>query len=82
LRRFARRPVPRFDWVGVITFLRTTEKWKPVVAEFYEATVEYVDPLMLTKKMLRDHLARSIEHVEVDAEGYAPQRFVDVSEIG
>jgi hypothetical protein len=52
-----------------------------VLAVFYEANVEYVEPLMLAEKMLRDHLARSIEHVEVDAEGYAPQRFVDVSEI-
>jgi hypothetical protein len=52
-----------------------------MVAKFCGATVEYVDPLMLAEKTLRDHLARSIEHVEVDAEGYAPQRFVDVSEI-
>ena len=37
---------------------------------------------MLTEEMLRDYLARFMEHVEVDDEEYARQRFVDVFQIG
>ena len=34
------------------------------------------------RKILRDYLAQFMEHVEVDDEEYARQRFVDVFQIG
>ena len=41
-------------------------------AKCYQATVELFDPpRVLTKEMLRDYLARFMEHVEVDNEEYA-----------
>ena len=39
-------------------------------------------PRVLTEEMLRDYLARFREHIEVDDEEYARQRFVDVFQIG
>ena len=52
-------------------------------AKCYQATVEFVDPLrVLTEEMLRDYLAQFMEHIEVDDEEYARQRFVDVFQIG
>ena len=49
----------------------------------YQATVELVDPpRVLTEEMLRDYLAQFMEHIEVDDEEYARQRFVDVFQIG
>jgi hypothetical protein len=52
-------------------------------AKCYQATVEFVDrPRMLTEEILRDHLAQFMEHVQVDDEEYARQRFVDVFQIG
>jgi len=48
-------------------------------AKCYQATVEPVDPRsVLTEEMLRDYLARCMEHVEVDDGEYARQRFVTV----
>ena len=48
-------------------------------AKCYQATVELVGPLrVLTKEMLRDYLARFTEHLEMDDEEYARQRFVTV----
>ena len=42
----------------------------------FQATVELVAPSrVLTEEMLRDYLARFMEHVEVDDEEYARQRF-------
>ena len=50
-------------------FHTKVELW---VAKCYQATVELVDPLsVLTEEMLRDYLARFMEHVEVDDEEYA-----------
>src|SRR5215207_11679579 len=47
-------------------FDRKVEDWG---AKCYHATVELVDPpRMLTKEMLRDYLARFMEHVELDDE--------------
>jgi len=61
-------------------FDRKVEDWG---AKCYHATVELVEPpRMLTEEMLRDYLARFMEHVEVDDEEYARQRFVDVFQIG
>ena len=61
-------------------FDRKVEDWG---AKCYQATVEFVDPpRVLTEEMLRDYLARFMEHVEVDDEAYARQRFVDVFQIG
>jgi hypothetical protein len=52
-------------------------------AKCYQATVEFVDPpCVLTEEMLRDCLARFMEHVEVDDEEYARQRFVEVFQVG
>ena len=52
-------------------------------AKCYQATVELVDsPRVLTEEMLRDYLAQFMEHVEVNDEQYARQRFVDVFQIG
>ena len=52
-------------------------------AKCYQATVELVDPpRVLTEQMLRNYLARFREHIEVDDEEYARQRFVDVFQIG
>ena len=52
-------------------------------AKCYQATVELVGPLrVLTKEMLRDYLARFTEHLEMDDEEYARQRFVTVFWIG
>jgi hypothetical protein len=48
-------------------------------AKCYQATVELVGPLrVLTEEMLRDYLARFMEHLEVDDGEYARQRFVTV----
>jgi len=48
-------------------------------AKCYQVTVELVDPLrVLTKELLRDYLARFMEHLEVDDGEYAGQRFVTV----
>ena len=48
-------------------------------AKCYQDTVELVGPLrVLTKEMLRDYLARCMEHLEVDDGEYARQRFVTV----
>jgi len=61
-------------------FDRKVESWG---ATCYEATVELVDPpRVLTKKLLRDYLAEYMEHVGVDDEEYARQRFVDGFQIG
>ena len=61
-------------------FDRKVEDWG---AKCYQATVEFVDPpRVLTEEMLRDYLAQFMEHVEVDDEEYARQRFVDVFQIG
>ena len=61
-------------------FDRKVETWG---AKCYQATVELVDaPRLLTEEMLRDYLARFMEHIEVDDEEYAQQRFVDVFQIG
>ena len=52
-------------------------------AKCYQATVELINPpRVLTEEMLRDYLARFREHIEVDDEEYARQRFVDVFQIG
>ncbi len=49
----------------------------------YQATIELLDlPRVLTEEMLRDYLVRFMEHVEVDNEEYARQRFVNVFQIG
>jgi len=61
-------------------FDRKIENWG---AKCYQATVELIDPLRVpTEEMLRDYLAGFMEHIEVDDEEYAPQRFVDVFQIG
>ena len=61
-------------------FDRKVEDWG---AKCYQATLELIDPpRVLTEEMLRDYLARFMEHVEVDDEEYARQRFVDVFQIG
>ena len=61
-------------------FDRKVENWG---AKCYQATVELVDPpRVLTEEMLGDYLAGLMEHVEVDDEEYARQRFVDVFQIG
>ena len=61
-------------------FDRKVEDWD---AKCYQAIVELVDPpRLLTEEMLRDYLARFMEHVEVDDEEYARQRFVDVFQFG
>jgi hypothetical protein len=61
-------------------FDRKVEEWG---AKCYQDTVEFVDPRrMLTEEMLRDYLAQFMEHVEVDDEEYARQRFWDVFQIG
>ena len=45
-------------------------------AKCYQVTVELVDPpCVLTQEMLRDYLAQFMEHIEVDDEEYARQRF-------
>ena len=50
-------------------FDRKVENWG---AKCYQATVELFDsPRVLTKEMLRDYLAQSMEHIEVDDEEYA-----------
>ena len=65
---------------GRAEFDRTLEEWG---AGCYQASIEFFDPpRMLTDEMLRDYLARFMEHVEVDDEGYARQRIVDVFQIG
>ena len=61
-------------------FDRKVENWG---AKCYQAIVELVDPpRVLTEEMLRGYLAQFMEHVEVDDEEYARQRFVDVFQIG
>jgi hypothetical protein len=61
-------------------FDREVEDWG---AKCYQATVEFFDPQrVLTEEMLRDYLARFMEHVEVDDEEYARQRFLTVIQLG
>jgi hypothetical protein len=61
-------------------FDRKVEDWG---AKCYQATLELVDPpYVLTEEMLRDYLARFMEHIEVDDEEYARQSFVDMFQIG
>ena len=61
-------------------FDRKVENWG---AKCYQEAIELFDPpRVLTEKMLRDYLAGFMEHVEVDDEEYARQRFVDVFQIG
>ena len=50
-------------------FDRKVEDWG---AKCYQATVELVAPSrVLTEEMLRDYLARFMEHIEVDDDEYA-----------
>jgi hypothetical protein len=51
-----------FDRADVIPFCQVTRKVEAWGAKCYEATVKYIDPPILTEKMLRDHLARFIAH--------------------
>ena len=61
-------------------FDRKVEDWD---AKCYQFTVDVADPpRVLTEEMLRGYLARFMEHIEVDDEEYARQRFVDVFQIG
>lgn len=61
-------------------FDRKVENWG---AQCYQATIEFIDPpRVLTEQMLRNYLAQFMEHIEVDDEEYARQRFVDVFQIG
>jgi hypothetical protein len=56
-----------------VEFDRKMEAWG---AERYQAAIELVEaPRVLTEEMLRDYLARFMEHIEVDDEEYARQRF-------
>jgi hypothetical protein len=57
-------------------FDRKVEDWG---AKCYQTTVELSDPpRVLTEEMLRNYLAQFMEHVEVDDEEYAQQKFVTV----
>jgi hypothetical protein len=72
--RLAASPADRAE------FDRQVENWG---ARCYQATVEFIDPpRVLTEQTLSSYLEEFMEHVEVDDEEYARQRFVDVFQIG